>query len=127
MASLEIASFEMDTLKGKAKVLIQQPSPISSSHKINVEGLDESIVIEEVCYAEYKCLLVKVDFYEDNHKAYYTSIPIYHNDNKTNLNECLLAIKSGSDSFNSYCEKHNITPSFSADIVKRKYRASTRE
>ena len=122
-----LATFTMSTNKGEAKVVIKQPQPTQHSRNIEVEGLEESIAIEETCYAEFNCLLVEVTFTEGNNESYYTPIPIYNNDTKTNLNECLLAIVGGKDSFESYCKKYNIFPTVHGDILKRAYKAYIKE
>ena len=121
-----LAIFVINTEQGKARVVIHQPQSTLHSHEINVKGLDESIVIEEVCYAEYDCLLVEVNFFEGNRKTYYSPIAIYNNDSKTNLNECLLAIKGGKDSFESYCKKYH-NGVIHGDILNRTYRAYIKE
>lgn len=121
-----LATFTMSTNKGEAKVVIKQPQPTQHSRNIEVEGLEESIAIKETCYAEFNCLLVEVTFTEGNNESYYTPIPIYNNDTKTNLNECLLAIVGGKDSFESYCKKYH-NGVIHGDILNRTYRAYIKE
>lgn len=122
-----LATFNMSTSKGEAKVVISQPKPTLHTHTIEVEGLDEGIVIKETCYAEFNCLAVSVTFIEGNNESYYTPIPIYNNDTKTNLNECLLAIVGGRDSFENYYKECNLSPTFHGDIIKRSYKAYIQE
>lgn len=117
-----LGSFVMSTEKGIAKVVIGEPEDYNFSREIKIEGLDDSLVIEENTLAKFECLTVYVRFYEEDREKSHTMIPIYHNDNKTNLNECLLAIKGGNDSYEDYLKKNDIYYGASATPISSKYK-----